>query len=62
MSDVIPVRLGRRAKRRHALPQDGGDRTLCGRSAAMSVIDDAFPDCRRCLARIAALGAEVVAG
>jgi hypothetical protein len=53
-ADLIPVRIAR-GRRRHALPQAGGDerlRTLCGRDARKSVIDDAFPDCKRCCAII----------
>lgn len=61
MSDVLPVRI-RRGRRKHALPQagPGSGRTLCGRPAEGVVIDDGFPDCKKCLRQIAWLLATVV--
>lgn len=58
---VIPVR-SKRGRKRHARPQaSGGELTLCGRQANGLVVDDAFPDCKRCCALIAKLCLEVVA-
>lgn len=43
----------RRGRARHALPETGGERTMCGRAGTGIVIDDALPDCKRCLRAIA---------
>jgi len=52
MAPIIPVRA-RNGRRRHALPETGGDRTMCNRPASNLVIDDAMVDCKGCLRAIA---------
>lgn len=47
----IPVRAPR-GRRRHALPETGGDRTMCGRRIEGLLIDNAMPDCIACLRAI----------
>lgn len=48
----IPVR-SRSGRRRHALPETGGELTMCRRPVAGLLIDDALPDCKPCLRAIA---------
>ena len=46
---TVRVRTGRR---RHALPETGGERTMCNRPAVHLVIDNGMPDCLACLRAI----------
>lgn len=53
---LIPVRIGRK---KHALPETGGERTMCKRLASKLVIDEGMPDCKPCLRAIAIAIAEM---
>lgn len=56
---MLPVRIGRKGRKSHALPEASGDRTMCNRPAAGLVINEALPDCKACLRAIARAIAEM---